>query len=136
KKITLMICEECGETEPRQVRYNVTRLRRRYERAWHLDWFSFKDVMADAVIQTGERRKLPTLSGKPFAPLMAYFFSALDYYLSKTVPVPQLVLAPQPSYREQATAQDQPPIATAQPKTGWLAERARERREAQRAGRQ
>lgn len=95
-----IISEEFGEPAPRKIRYNAERLERRWEQRPDITWDAFTTLVEQAAEQTEQRSKEPTRSGKPFTKLVAYFFSALDYWLSK---VPKQTTQPQqPKNNQQA----------------------------------
>ena len=139
-----IVSEQFGESEPRQIRYNILRLDRRWN-SWNsagLEWNTFVDIVDKAREQTEERRKEPTRTGKAFTKLVAYFFSALDYWLSRQKPEasPQPTTQPQGAQNKEPKGNNQQSAQQAkgpqQPrKSGLLAERAAARRAAEAAGR-
>lgn len=141
-----IVSEEFGEPTPRQQRYNARRLRRRWEQHI-LEWETFADIIERAVQQTETRAAEPTRAGQAFTKLIPYFFSAMDYRLSKMQPVPQVTTRPQAAQKQssqverptepQSQGQGEALLDKGQQprKTGLLAERARERKEDEAQGR-
>lgn len=135
-----IISEEFGEPEPRQQRYNARRLARRWEQNPQVVWETFADLVEKAAQQTEMRAKEPTRTGRAFTKLVPYFFSALDYRLSRTQPAPasQTPQAPgtqkAPCSEPGSVTQGQQSKGQQPKKSGVLAERARARKEAEAAG--
>lgn len=87
EEVAQVLCEEFGEATPEAsaIRLCTRRLRQR----WFLmndDWEAFTLLVEQAAAATEQRAGNKTQSGQTFAPLLAYFFSALDYGLSKRGP--------------------------------------------------
>lgn len=153
EEMAVAICEDCFETQPAKQREAAKRLAKRWTNvvASSLDkeqgWSTFLDLIKEAGEYTEERFVTPTKKGHPFLPLLAYFFSALDYLLTRLQPSTP---APAPSISSQAVQNEQPdqersgqgPTPPAEPgangqnrkKSGILAERAAARKAAEAKG--
>jgi hypothetical protein len=130
-----IISEEFGEPDPRQIRYNAKRMGRRYDQNPTIEWTHFYDIIKKATKQTEERREEPTRTGREFTALIPYFFSALDWHISRVQSATVPAIPPKPQTTTQTPAhQGKGPQQTAK-KSGILAERAAARKAAEAAGR-
>lgn len=141
-----ILCEEFGEPTPTAMRGCARRLRLRWEKfARAQEWETFTDLIERAASQTETRKAEPTNTGKPFTQLMHYFFSALDYLISRqqtraqasrqTYPFnPPASAPPFAEQQEQISRPPEPPLHTRTPKSGELAKRQAARRIAEKQG--
>jgi hypothetical protein len=137
----LIIAEEFGEPEPAAVRQCASRLRSRWEKVAQAgEWEMFTGLVQQAVEQTEIRKAEPTSSGRTFAHLVAYFFSALDYAISRVPKAGTQPFTQTPAQRrasEPASAAERPRQQTAEDRPGMAELRSRqaERRAAELKGR-
>lgn len=124
----IVIEEEYGEIKPEQPRAereHADRLRARWEKLERAgaEWSVFAEAIAEAAERAGARREMPTLTGRAFTKLVPYFFSSLDYLLSR-VQAKHAPIAPSAAVNNAATASVQTTTTTATPATAERKERA------------